>query len=103
MGVSQNYVFWTVSTFGMVIRRVKIVEPHNMSYPVREGRPQCDPTSLELRTYSTFANKWKFEQMEISRFFLQLFREQMEISAISYQMRLFFVILLQLIREQMEI
>ena len=50
-----------------------------------------------------FANKWEFEQMEILRFFLQLFREQMGISAVSYQMRLFFTILLQLVREQMEI
>ena len=43
------------------------------------------------------------EQMEISCFFLQLFREQMEISAISYQMRPYFTILMQLVREQMEI
>ena len=53
--------------------------------------------------YSTFANKWKFEQMEISCFGLQLNREQMEISVISCQMRPFFTILLQLVREQMEI
>ena len=59
-----------------------------------------------LRTstlYSTFPNKWKFEQMEILCFFLQLIREQMEISVISCQMRLFFAISLQLVREQMEI
>ena len=38
----------------------------------------------------TFANKWKFEQMEILRFFLQFIREQTDISVISCQMRLFF-------------
>ena len=54
-------------------------------------------------SYSTFPNKWKFEQMEILCFFLQLIREQMEISAVSHQMRLFFAISLQLVREQMEI
>ena len=53
--------------------------------------------------YSTSANKWEFKQMRILWFFLQLFREQMGISAISYQMRLFFTILLQRVREQMGI
>ena len=43
------------------------------------------------------------EQMEISCFFLQLFREQMGISVISYQMRLFFTVSLQIVREQMGI
>ena len=51
MEVSQNDVFWTVSAFGMIIRRVKNTEPHNMSYPVREGWPQYGSTSLELGTY----------------------------------------------------
>ena len=41
--------------------------------------------------------------MGILRFFLQLFREQMGISAISYQMRLFFTVSLQIVREQMGI
>ena len=41
--------------------------------------------------------------MEILCFFLQLFREQMEISAISCQMRLFFIVSLKFIREEMEI
>ena len=41
--------------------------------------------------------------MGILRFFLQLFREQMGISAISYQVRLFFTVSLQIVREQMGI